>query len=165
MTFKIAQKADLIKIVDIYNSVVPSRMVTADLEPISVESRYKWFDEHDPATRPLWVVQNVDNQIVGWVSFQNLYNRPAYHITVEISIYLDETVRGKGLGKQVLAHALAQAPQFGIENIVGLIFAHNEPSIKLFKYAGFEIWGDLPEVTILDGVKRSVLIMGKKVYA
>jgi L-amino acid N-acyltransferase YncA len=163
MTFKIAQKADLIKIVDIYNSVVGSRMVTADLEPISVESRSKWFDEHDPATRPLWVVQNGDNQVIGWVSFQNLYNRPAYHITVEISIYLDATVRGKGLGKQVLAHALAQAPQFGIENIVGLIFAHNQPSLKLFQQAGFEIWGDLPEVTVLDGVKRSVLILGKKV--
>ena len=163
MRFRIAQKIDLIRIVDIYNSVVPSRMVTADLEPIPVESRYKWFEEHDPATRPLWVVENEDNFIVGWVSFQNLYNRPAYHITVEISIYLDETVRGQGFGKQVLAYSLAQAPLFGIENIVGLIFAHNEPSIKLFKWAGFEIWGDLPEVTVLDGVKRSVLIFGKKV--
>ncbi|MEN9611442.1 MAG: hypothetical protein RLZZ628_2256 [Bacteroidota bacterium] len=163
MRFRIAQKIDLIRIVDIYNSVVPSRMVTADLEPIPVESRYKWFEEHDPATRPLWVVENEDNFIVGWVSFQNLYNRPAYHITVEISIYLDEIVRGRGFGKQVLAYSLAQAPLFGIENIVGLIFAHNEPSIKLFKWAGFEIWGDLPEVTVLDGVKRSVLIFGKKV--
>jgi L-amino acid N-acyltransferase YncA len=163
MRFRIAQKIDLIRIVDIYNSVVPSRMVTADLEPIRVESRYKWFEEHDPATRPLWVVENDDNFIVGWVSFQNLYNRPAYHITVEISIYLDEIVRGQGFGKQVLAYSLAQAPLFGIENIVGLIFAHNEPSIKLFKWAGFEIWGDLPEVTVLDGVKRSVLIFGKKV--
>ncbi|MEO0041829.1 MAG: hypothetical protein RL329_1277 [Bacteroidota bacterium] len=163
MKFRIAKKTDLTKIVEIYNSVVPSRMVTADLEPISVESRYKWFDEHDPATRPLWVVENVDNQTIGWLSFQNLYNRPAYHITAEMSIYLDATVRHQGLGKQVLEFALAQAPLLGIENIVGLIFEHNAPSIRLFERLGFETWGNLPEVTVLDDVKRSVLILGKKV--
>lgn len=163
MKFRIAKKTDLTKIVEIYNSVVPSRMVTADLDPISVESRYKWFDEHDPATRPLWVVENVDNQTIGWLSFQNLYNRPAYHITAEISIYLDATVRHQGLGKLVLEYALAQAPLLGIQNIVGLIFEHNAPSIRLFERLGFEIWGNLPEVTVLDDVKRSVLILGKKV--
>ncbi|WP_240894440.1 GNAT family N-acetyltransferase [Parapedobacter sp. SGR-10] len=86
------------RIVDIYNSTISSRMVTADTEPVSVESRQKWFDEHNTTNRPLWVIENNTNQIIGWISFQSFYGRPAYDATVEISIYLDETQRGKGLG-------------------------------------------------------------------
>jgi L-amino acid N-acyltransferase YncA len=38
---------DLPAIVAIYNSTVPSRQVTADLEPVSVESRLPWFQARD----------------------------------------------------------------------------------------------------------------------
>ena len=48
---------DLPAIVAIYNSTIASRDVTADLEPVSVESRRAWFDAHGPAARPLWVVE------------------------------------------------------------------------------------------------------------
>ncbi|MBV8628542.1 MAG: N-acetyltransferase, partial [Paraburkholderia sp.] len=44
---------DLPAIVAIYNSTVASRQVTADLEPVSVESRLPWFHAHGPAARPL----------------------------------------------------------------------------------------------------------------
>jgi L-amino acid N-acyltransferase YncA len=44
-----AVPADLPGIVEIYNSTVPSRMVTADPEPISVESRREWFFDHAPS--------------------------------------------------------------------------------------------------------------------
>ncbi len=163
MHFRVAQQADLPLIVDIYNSTIPGRMVTADTEPVSVESRIHWFLEHSPDKRPLWLVCNSNNDILGWASFSDFNSRPAYRITAEISIYLKSTARQQGLGTQVLAKALAQAPQLGIENVVGLIFAHNEPSLRLFRKAGFEQWGYLPEVALLDGTKRSVVILGKKV--
>jgi L-amino acid N-acyltransferase YncA len=47
-----AVEDDLPVIVEIYNSTVPSRMVTADPEPISVESRRAWFSEHDRRADP-----------------------------------------------------------------------------------------------------------------
>jgi phosphinothricin acetyltransferase len=55
ITFRNASLEDLPKIVEIYNSTIPSRMVTADTEPISVESRKQWFAEHNPEIRPLWI--------------------------------------------------------------------------------------------------------------
>src|ERR1700709_2056399 len=93
-------------IVEIYNSTVASRMVTADTEPVTIESRIKWFNEHSPNKRPLWVIEDESHAILGWASFQSFYGRPAYDATVEISIYLDEQQRGKGLGKQVLQHCI-----------------------------------------------------------
>lgn len=159
-----AQIQDLPAIVAIYNSTIESRMVTADLEPVSIESRKTWFTEHNPERRPLWIVQNELNEIVGWVSFQDFYGRPAYNGTAEISIYLHQQQRGKGLGKQVLQYSMDKSEQLGIHTLLGYVFAHNEPSLKLFRHAGFEDWGHFPRIAILDGIERSLIILGKRIY-
>ena len=138
-------------------------MVTADTEPVTVESRQKWFDEHNPASRPLWVIEDHSRAIIGWVSFQSFYGRPAYDSTVEISIYLDPHQRGRGLGKEVLRYCLEKAPDFGIRTLLGFIFSHNEPSLRLFRGFGFTEWGNLPNVAVLDGVERSLVILGKRI--
>ena len=163
LTYRDAKRSDLEKITEIYNSTIASRLVTADTESVSVESKVKWFDEHSPDKRPLWVVEDEANEIVGWVSFQSFYGRPAYDATVEISIYLDATQRGKGLGKQVLEYSINRAPEFGIKTILGFIFSHNEPSLKLFKHFGFEEWANLPNIAVLDNTERSLTILGKRI--
>ena len=86
MTVRDATRADLPTIVAIYNAAIPGRMATADTEPVSPQSRQVWFEEHDPARRPLWVAC-VERSIVGWLSFQSFYGRPAYQSTAEISVY------------------------------------------------------------------------------
>eukprot|EP01136_Pigoraptor_vietnamica_P027628 Opistho-1_new@84133 len=75
--YRNASLEDLDKIVEIYNSTVHSRMVTADTEPVTIESRLHWFHEHNPKTRPLWVVEDENSDIVGWVSFQSFYGQPS----------------------------------------------------------------------------------------
>jgi phosphinothricin acetyltransferase len=55
-TLRSAARKDLEQIVAIYNSTIPSRQVTADTEPVSVESRVSWLEDHSPGLRPLWVV-------------------------------------------------------------------------------------------------------------
>ena len=161
MQFRNATRDDLPRIVEIYNSTVSTRMVTADTEPVSVASRVKWFEDHSPDKRPLWIVED-NNGTIGWVSFQSFYGRPAYNFTAEISIYLDESVRGKGVGKKVLEHAINSCGALKVKTILGYIFSHNEPSIKLFKTFGFEEWGKFPNIAMLDGIERSVTIVGKR---
>jgi phosphinothricin acetyltransferase len=163
MNFRNAGIEDLDRIVDIYNSTVASRMVTADTEPVTVESRKLWFADHHPDRRPLWVIEDDEQRTVGWVSLQDFYGRPAYAKTAEISIYLDERYRGKGNGAAILSYALDRAPAFGISTILGFIFAHNEPSLRLFRRAGFEEWGALHEVAEIDGRAVSVTILAKKI--
>ncbi len=153
---------DLPRIVATYNSTVVSRMVTADLDPVTVESRQAWFHAHNAQNRPLWLVYE-NETYMGWVSFQSFYGRPAYNKTAEISIYLETTARGKGLGQQCLQYALAQCPRLNITSLLGFIFGHNDASLRLFYSFGFEKWAHLPAVAELDGVARDLLILGKKV--
>jgi L-amino acid N-acyltransferase YncA len=163
LKYRDANYSDLPKIVEIYNSTIPSRMVTADTETVSIASKQKWFEEHNSKTRPLWVIESYEQQIIGWVSFQSFYGRPAYDATVEISIYLDSKQRGKGLGKIILKHCIDRAPNFGIKTLLGFIFAHNDPSIHLFEHFGFEEWAFLPNIAVLDGQEKGLKILGKRI--
>jgi phosphinothricin acetyltransferase len=160
LSYTNATAADLPLVVAIYNQTIPSRTVTADLEPITVESRIPWFEKHTPDKRPLWMVKNEAAEIVGWVSFSNFYGRPAYAATAEISIYLDSTKQGKGYGRQILMDCLTKSKDLGIKNLIGFIFSHNLRSLKLFHACGFADWGLLPHIAVLDGVVCSVNIVG-----
>jgi L-amino acid N-acyltransferase YncA len=162
LAFRHATEQDLPAIVAIYNSVIPGRMVTADTEPVSVESRRAWYHNHNPQKRPLYIISDGDT-IIGWVSLESFYGRPAYNHTAEVSIYLDEAARGKGYGKEILKTIINQAPTLGVKSLLGYIFAHNEPSLKLFKSFGFEQWALFPNVAVMDGVERSLIIVGKRV--
>jgi phosphinothricin acetyltransferase len=161
-THRPATLADLPAIVAIYNATIASRQVTADLEPVSVESRRAWFDEHTPDRRPLWVVEG-DGDIRAWLSFSSFYGRPAYRHTAEISVYVRDDVRRVGLASYLLRAAIAAAPHLEVEVLLGFIFAHNEPSLALFRRHDFSDWGLLPRVAVLDGVKRDLAILGRRV--
>ncbi len=161
-SFRDATIDDLPVVVDIYNSTIPGRDVTADLEPVSVESRLAWFAAHDAHRRPLWVAETPGG-IVGWLSFSDFYGRPAYGASVEVSIYLAEAARGQGLGRTLLERAIARAPDYGVQTLLGFIFGHNRPSLGLFEKHGFARWGTLPRVAVLDGVERDLVIVGLRI--
>jgi L-amino acid N-acyltransferase YncA len=161
MQIRDATLEDLPAIVAIYNSTVSTRMVTADTEPVSVASRQGWFAEHSGARRPLWVAED-KGQVAGWLSYSSFYGRPAYESTCEVSVYLAPEHRRRGLGAQLVRRCIAHAPQIGVATLLGFIFGHNEPSLKLFEQLGFQRWGLLPRVAVLDGVERDLVIVGRR---
>jgi L-amino acid N-acyltransferase YncA len=159
---RIARRDDLKDIVTIYNATIPSRQVTADIEPVSVESRIAWFEIHAPEKRPLWVTE-IDGTVAAWLSFSSFYGRPAYDRTAEISVYVADKFRQRGLGRYLLNSAIAASPQLNIDTLLGLIFGHNGPSLALFERHGFERWGMLPGVAVLDGMARDLVIVGRQI--
>ncbi|AFY32727.1 GNAT family N-acetyltransferase [Calothrix sp. PCC 7507] len=162
MIIRHACEFDLPAIVAIYNAAIPSRMASADLAPVSVESRLTWFKGRSPSQRPLWVME-VEGAIAGWLSFQSFYGRPAYNKTAEISIYIAPAFHRCGLGRQLLAQAISESPSLGLKTLIGFIFAHNQPSLKLFETFGFQPWGHLPNVAELDDIERDLVIMGLRI--
>jgi L-amino acid N-acyltransferase YncA len=158
----LAQQSDLPFIVAVYNQAVATRLATADLEPITVASRSNWFEEHQDPQRPLWIIKEA-NTSVGWACLSNFYGRPAYQQTVEISIYIDSAFQGKKLGSATLKLVIEQAAALNITTLLAFIFSHNYPSIALFEKAGFEVWGKLPTVALMDDTLRDVTLLGKKI--
>ena len=176
MIIRDAVEADLPAIVEIYNSTIACRLVTADIDSISVESRLSWFHSHTCDRRPLWVVNpsiesrmecdslkdNPNCEIAGWLGFQSFYSaRKAYDKTAELSIYISSHYRRQGVGRILLQEAIARSPALGIKNLVGCIFANNEPSLKLFKKFGFEQWGYLPAIAEFESGTSDLVILGR----
>ena len=162
LTHRNATLDDVEDIVAIYNQTISSRMVTADLEPVTVKQKMGWFLDHSPSYRPIWVFF-VFLKICAWVSFQAFHERAAYDKTAELSIYIHEDYRGKKMGTQIMETVLAACDELDITNLVCLIFGHNAPSIGLMKKFGFEQWGYLPRVAELDGIERDLVYLGKRV--
>lgn len=175
-----ASQDDLPTILAIYNQSIAAKQATANLTPVTCAERQGWFDEHlNSATRPIYIVRPVEeaenvcgggkgqtvSPIVAWGSFSDLYTRPAYHISTEISIYLHQEYHGQGLGSLLTRWMLTQAPSLGIHNVVALIFAHNQPSLGLFRKLGFEQWGYMPKVCDMEGFIADVVMLGKAVIA
>ena len=158
-----ARETDLTEIVRIYNQAIPGREATADTAPVTVESRRAWLVDRD-ARHPVWVYEQ-DGIVAAWLSLSKFYGRPAYGATVEVGIYVADSAQGRGIARALLAAAIARAPALGITTLLGFVFAHNLRSVALCERFGFQRWGHLPRVAVLDGVERDLLILGKRLEA
>jgi L-amino acid N-acyltransferase YncA len=157
-----ATEADLPAIVEIHNAAIASHISTAQLDPVTVGGRREWFRAHSPTQYPIWVA-DLDGAIAGWLSFREFLPRRAYRGTVELSVYVSEQFRRRGVGRKLLQEAIVCGPQLGMHSLVGLIFGHNEPSIALFRVAGFQCWGLLPGVARVNQNPRDLTIFGRHV--
>jgi L-amino acid N-acyltransferase YncA len=159
---RVATIEDLPAIIEIYNTSIPGRMATADLEPVTVASRMEWFLAHNPEHRPLWVLAADDN-IKAWLSFRSFYGRAAYRHTAEVSVYVSPDSLRQKLGDCLLSKAISTAPSLDLKTLVAFIFAHNQPSLNLFKKHDFQQWGYLPQIAELNGIDRDLAILGRQV--
>ena len=155
-----AVTADLPAIVAIYNDAIPGRAATADLEPVSVESRRAWFSTHGSVRYPLWVACE-ERSVLGWLSLSEFYGRAAYAATVEVSVYVAAMARRRGVASALLRYMLADAPDRGVKTLLGFVFGHNHPSLTLFRSFAFESWGVLPRVAVIDGIRCDLVILGR----
>ena len=162
MLIRDAVEADLPAIVEIYNEAIRGRISTAQLDPVSVEDRLPWFHEHSAASHPLWVAES-ESQIAGWLSFQSFITRCAYRGTAEISVYVSGKYRRAGIGRALIEKAIAHSPSLEINALVGCIFGHNEPSLRLFERLGFDRWGLLPRIARVDEVERDLVMVGRHI--
>jgi L-amino acid N-acyltransferase YncA/predicted O-methyltransferase YrrM len=155
-----AVEADLPAITEIYNTAIATRMATAQVEPVTLEQQRYSLGEHSPERYPFWVA-DLDGRVIGWLSFKAFLPRCAYRGTAEISVYIDEEFRRRGVAQQLLQEAIVRAPSLGISALVGLIFGHNEPSLTLFERLGFQRWGLLPGIARIADAEGDLIVMGR----
>ena len=162
MIIRHAADADLPAIIEIYNAAILTRMSTAQLEPVTVESRSDWLSKHPPDEYPFWVADN-DGCVVGWLSVKEFLPRCAYRGTAEVSVYVHTDSRNRGIGRQLLQHAIEHCGAIGLTALAGLIFDQNTASLRMFERAGFQRWGLLPGVARIDDQTRDLVIVGRAI--
>lgn len=132
-----ATRDDLPRLTEIYNYYVVNTPITFDLEPVTVEQRVRWFDEHAGAGRHQLFVAEDAGLVVGWAGTGPFRDRAAYDTSVETSIYCAHDAKGRGIGA-VMYRALFDAlKNEDINRILAGITIPNEASIKLHRKFGF----------------------------
>jgi L-amino acid N-acyltransferase YncA len=146
---RLAGQTDLEAINRIYNQAVQQRFCTAHLEAVGMEERRHWFALHDPARYPVFVA--LEEELVGWVSLGAYReSRQALAHVAEVSYYVDELARGKGVGSSLLKHAIHVAPGFGFSVLIAILLNRNPVSIALLDKYGFEEWGRMPGIARIE---------------
>ena len=137
MIIRFAQTDDLPAIVDIYNQSIPSQRSTGDTQPLRVEDRLTWFEEHRPDRHPIFVAE-VDGQVVGWCSLSAYRpGRAALRFTAEISYYLAAAYHRQGIGTALVQYALAACPAIQIRHLFAIVLEGNQANLGfsgLFPY-------------------------------
>lgn len=158
LTIRDATEADWPAVVDIYNQAIPAGRATADTRPVTVADRLPWFGAFDPARRPL-LVATVGGEVVGWVCLTSFYaGRPAYAATAEVSLYVATAYQGRGVGEALKRHLIAQCPRFGVTTLLSFHFDHNGATAALNEKLGFAPAGHLPNIAVVGGESRGVVI-------
>lgn len=152
---------DLPEIVNIYNQAIDAGFQTAFTEHLTVPDRMGWFNEHVETTYPLYVYI-VDGNIAGWLSISPYrQGRAALRFSVEVSYFIHSGYQRRGIGTQLLQHAVARCAAIGYRAMLAIIIDRNAASIKLAEKAGFEKWGYLPRIADFDGVVCGQVYYGK----
>lgn len=139
-----ASEADLPAVTEIYNQAVLRGTGTFDTEPKTLPQQLEWFRRHGPS-HPV-IVAEENGKVVGWACVSQYSDRCAYARTAEVSVYLDEGSRGRGLGGELLDAILAAAKKAGLRQILARITEGNEASLKMHDRRGFFRVGVLRQV-------------------
>ena len=163
MMIRFAKLDDLPAIVDIYNQSIPSKQSTGDIQPLRVEDRITWFEEHRPDSHPIFVA-DVEGRVAGWCSLSAYRpGRAALRFTAEISYYIAPSYHRQGIGTALIEHTLKACPMLQIRHLFAIVLETNLASLKLLEKMGFERWGYLPRVADFDGKEVGHLYFGRHV--
>ncbi len=159
MTIRPAGLSDLPAITEIYNEAIRTTTATFDTEPKTETEHVAWFNAHDD-WHPILVAE-LDSSVVGWVCLSKWSDRCAYSGTAEISLYIKEGFRGKGIGRKLMEAIDAEARRLGLHTAVVRITEENVASLHLAERFGFRHIGVMREVGYKFGRWLDVHIMQK----
>lgn len=140
-----ANRSDLDGILEIFNHEIRTSTNAWHTEPIEGDERDRWFSEHEAREYPL-LTAVADGVVLGWASLSPWSHHGAYKRTAELSIFIDQNQRGRGLGKQLLERLIAEAVERGHHVLIARVEASNVASRTLHLRAGFRSVGIMHEV-------------------
>jgi phosphinothricin acetyltransferase len=144
------------QVADIYLQGIATGLATFQTEATDWET---WDKSHLPNCR---IAAFEDNQMAGWAALSPVSSRCVYAGVAEVSIYIAENFRGKGVGKHLLLKLIDESEVAGLWTLQSGIFSDNTASIKLHEQCGFRVIGYREKIGKKDGVWKDNIIMERR---
>ena len=118
-----------------------------------------WDKVHLPAPR---LVAVSEEEIAGWATLSPVSARPVYAGVAEVSVYVGEDMRGRGIGALLLEALVKESEKIGVWTLQASIFPENAASISLHRSCGFREVGNRQRIAKMKGVWRDTVLFERR---
>jgi L-amino acid N-acyltransferase YncA len=140
----------------IYADGIATRNATFETEVPSWEA---WDAAHLSEHR---LVARDESGVLGWAALSAYSDRCAYAGVAEVSVYVAQEARGKGVGRTLLEALVESAEDAGIWTLQAGVFPENRASLSLHRSCGFRVVGVRERIGQLDGQWRDVVLLERR---
>jgi len=141
-----ALTSDSTAISEIYNYYIANTVITFEEQLVSASDMQARIINTNNDKLPWLVIENENNEVIGYAYANKWRTRSAYRTSVEITVYLDNKAKGKGLGKVLYQALFNDLEQKNIHAVIGGITLPNEASVALHEKFGMEKVAHFKEV-------------------
>ncbi|WP_342566488.1 arsinothricin resistance N-acetyltransferase ArsN1 family A [Paenibacillus sp. FSL R7-0345] len=159
LTVRQATPADIGSILRIYNQGIEDRIATLETETKDYSYMEAWFNDHQ-GRFSVWAAER-EGEVIGWVSLNPYSHRCAYNGVADLSVYIDRSFRGQGVGSSLLESLHKIAKENSFYKMVLFTFPFNESGQGLYRKMGYRQVGVFEKQGIMDGAFIDVMIMEK----
>jgi L-amino acid N-acyltransferase YncA len=151
-----ATNADAEAVAAIYNEGIATRLATFETDLRSALDIHAWLVAGERL--PLIVAED-DGEVLGFARISAYSDRSVYEGVGEVSVYVTERARGRGLGTSLLDRLQELAGELGYWKLLGKLFPGNEASERMVRRCGWRDVGTHERHSRLDGEWRDVLLV------
>ena len=140
----------------IYVEGIATGNATFETEAPSWEA---WNSSHHPFGR---LVVRFSNRVIGWAALSPVSQRCVYGGVAEVSVYVSQTQRRTGIGRQLLEALISESERNGIWTLQAGMFPENVGSLALHRRSGFREVGRRERIGRLNGVWRDTILLERR---
>lgn len=119
----------------------------------------QWNEGHLPSAR---LVMRDEDMVLGWAALSPVSKRDVYRGVAEVTVYVTESARGKGIGRALLEALIVESEKNGIWTLQASIFPENPASVELHLRCGFREVGRRERIAMLSGVWRDTILFERR---
>jgi L-amino acid N-acyltransferase YncA len=155
-SIRIFEEKDWTSVSEIYAQGIATGIATFETK---VPSYDVWNEKFIKTCR---LVAVDGKKVVGFAVLSQVSKREVYKGVAEVTIYIEESQRGKGIGKQLLDALVFESEKERFWTLQAGIFAENKASIRLHKNCGFRIVGLREKMGKRNGIWHDNVLMERR---